>query len=98
VRLCVRVLEAAAERARVGRGDREAEARAGSARPPRLVAAAEGLEQVRHELRRYSVAAVLDDEPEAGVGLGTDLDRRLAVAQRVQDQVRRDALECDPRS
>jgi hypothetical protein len=93
VRLRGLVLEAAAERGRVGRGDREPEARAGNLRAARLVAAAEAFEQVRDEVWVDALAAVLDDEAEALAVLRADLDWRLAVTKRVHDQVSGDALE-----
>src|SRR4029450_12991338 len=95
VRVGVLVLEAPAKGIRVGAGDREPQARAGHARAAGVVAVAEALEEVRDELRRYALAAVLDHEPEGLAALSAHLDRRRAVAEGVQDQVRRDALEGD---
>src|SRR2546423_4944990 len=80
-------------RSRVEACDREPEAGAGGRRT-RLLAPRESLEQIRHELGRDALAPVLDREPEVTVGLlGPDDHRRDAVAERVRDEVRDDAVE-----
>src|SRR5215203_5619593 len=58
------------------------------------VASCEALEEVWYELGRDAGAAVLDGQPEMPVALlGADDHRRLAVAERVRDEVREDPVE-----
>src|SRR5579884_2174056 len=88
----VLVDEVAAVGVRVRLRDREPEARAVAG-----VAALEALEQAGDELLGDALAGVLDDDAEVAVAvIGADDDRRLAVAERIREQIRQDPLEREP--
>src|SRR5215475_8726331 len=95
VRLGVLVLEPPAQGLGVCEGDRKTQARAGHPGAAGVVAAAKALEELRDELRWDAFAVVRDHEPERLPAFSANLHRRSAVAEGVQDQVRRDPLEGD---
>src|SRR5215208_4657740 len=81
--------EVAAMGSGVSTCDRQAESAAA-----RVLAPRETVEELRLQLLRNPRAAVLDGDPEVAVAaLGGDDDRRAAVAGRVDEQVRDDAVE-----
>jgi len=79
--------------ASVGSGDREPETRAVRS-GLRLRASREPVEQARYELAANTFAPIFDGKTQVRIATrGRDGDRRLAVPQRVRDQVREHAVE-----
>ena len=75
--------------------DRQAKARAAAA--ARGVGAGEALERLGREAVGKAVAVVAHPQPDAvAVGLGGQLDRAAAVAQRVVDEIAERLLQPQP--